>query len=63
MTLGGNSEDDPSRTPLSDALDQWEAILRGIAEDVSHIRSLVTMAWWTGWIVLAVVVAVVILID
>ena len=63
MTLGGNSEDDPSDSPLSDALDQWEAILRGIAEDVSHIRQLVTMAWWTGWIVLAVVIAVVILLD
>lgn len=63
MNLGGNSEDDPSHTPLSDALDQWETILEQIAEDVSHIRSLATMAWWAGWIVLAVVVAVVILID
>ena len=63
MSLGGNSEDDPSHTPLADALDQWETLLKAIAEDVRHIRSLVTWAWWSGWIVLAVVIAVVILID
>ena len=63
MTPGGNSDEDPSHTPLTAAIDKWEGLLEQIAEDVSHIRQLVTMAWWAGWIVLALVVALVILID
>lgn len=60
MTVGGNSDEDPS---LPNPIDRWETLLERMAEDVTHIRQLVTMAWWAGWIVLAVVVALSILID
>lgn len=54
MTIGGNSEHDPA---APNPIDAWEGILRGIAEDVSAMRRLVTVAMVTGWLILLAIVA------
>lgn len=54
MMPGGNSDEDPSSP---NPIDAWEVILRGIAEDVSAMRRLVTVAMVTGWLIFLAIVA------
>jgi hypothetical protein len=56
VASGGNSGEGPTPTPI----DRWEHLLEQIADDVHHIRSLVTVAMMTGWLLfLAVVVRII----
>ena len=62
MTQAGRDGGEEHSLPVP-PIDKWEGLLEGIAKDVSRIRSLVTMAWWSGWLFLAVVVVLLLVTD
>lgn len=51
MNPGGNTDEDPAEPSGFGPIDAWEAILRGIAEDVHHMRSMMALAVATGWLI------------
>lgn len=57
MNTGGNREGEPSEPSSIGPIDRWEGLLVQMAEDVHALRSLVTVAMVTGWLLFLGLVA------